>query len=598
MNNTINLEVLDYWKQYSISFIDELKSSPTFNINTIHVIIIQILDEIQFNNFKSKENKEYFKRMIGKNLKSDFVAKEIFNDRLNKIIQKIDNSEVNFLNGICKEIKRQFDNGDYYIKVCNNFINLFLVKNFSDDVKDKIKFLGKSLILELVLQGDDIENIKNIIKNLNKKITENSVQFIEDYLKDIFIVEKRIVIFQIAGLRGKCDVKFGNINIYSPYVKTYINKDKLESYNKNIEYYNNDERDRKLNIAILMEKPKGYNYWNEAIKIASKVFNFLEVYLEYSEDMKIEIESKSLLLVDYDGNLVDKCLDIHDEDKKIYVCKDIDTGKYKEINRCKMLGELLFGESNTKIEEKLKFSLYWYIKAVKNINVEEKLLYCWISLEKLFELDDNFEIEFMHKKDKYGKNEVISKIVAPIIALSQPKEKLFELSGLLGKLFYNNLQNQKIINGLQKLSIKEEQEGKYEYLCRLLNEIDEIRCYLNIIQNELIENIKRFYYEKEYANEKLLNLKNNIENDILNIYKLRNRIVHNAFFTDDLINHYCIQCMKYTSMILNKITDIYNNKGYDKIEDIIISINTEYEILVEKIKNSDMIKAIDESYFN
>lgn len=99
------------------------------------------------------------------------------------------------------------------------------------------------------------------------------------------------MIRQITGLRGKCNIKFGNINIYSPYVKRYINTKNFNcSYDNFVGYFGNSEKECKLNIAISMERPKEYeSYCNEGTDIAKKVVEFLEVFFEYRSDMKIEV---------------------------------------------------------------------------------------------------------------------------------------------------------------------------------------------------------------------------------------------------------------------------------------------------------------------
>lgn len=76
-------------------------------MDTIHVLILQILDEIQFNNFKSNEYKKYLKSMLGKLQKEDFIAKEIFQEKLIDLIERINNNEINYIIRICRDMKKK-----------------------------------------------------------------------------------------------------------------------------------------------------------------------------------------------------------------------------------------------------------------------------------------------------------------------------------------------------------------------------------------------------------------------------------------------------------------------------------------------------------
>lgn len=123
---------------------------------------------------------------------------------------------------------------------------------------------------------------------------------------------------------------------------------------------------------------------------------------------------------------------------------DIKDGSNERIRYCEQIGELILGENNNDIDEILKFSWYWYIKAMRSTEKEEQLLYCWILLEEIAGLDLDFENEFMKKRCSYSKNELVSKIIIPIICLHQPKEMLCEAWHIFSKVFYKNYGNEQI----------------------------------------------------------------------------------------------------------------------------------------------------------
>lgn len=386
----------------------------------------------------------------------------------------------------------------------------------------------------------------------------------------------------------------------NPYIKSYIDKSLLESYRKDIEYYGSEESDKRLNMSISINKPQGYsNCINEGIEIAKSVFDFLEVYLDYDESISIETENKNVNLISTDGCIVGGSINIDRENKKNYGCKDIGDGTDLKVKRMEQIGEIIFAESKNSVEEKLKFAWYWYVKAIKSKNKEEKLLYCWIALEKIADFDENFELEIMNKPKGavYSKSEVVSKIVVPIMVLRKPINTMGKITSILNKLFRKNMNKKDVTNILEKLIKDKDKESINEYFNRFFKHIDEIKPYLNDIENEYIEEAKKFYFDREDGQKKLKQLRNSIEDDILNIYKLRNRIVHDAFITDDLINHYCIQCIKYTNKVINTITDIYLINKYQSINQVLIQLYKKYDSFFEKIKENNLIDLIDESYF-
>lgn len=156
----------------------------------------------------------------------------------------------------------------------------------------------------------------------------------------------------------------------------------------------------------------------------------------------------------------------------------------------------------------------------------------------------------------------------------------------------------KLMNVSKKTLNKRSNETICEYVIRLFKEYDVIKPKLNLLEREYVESVNLFFYDKKYTMDYLVRLRNNVINDMLNIYKLRNKIVHDAFISDDLINHYCIQCIKYTKIVLDKITKTYiANKDYTLIKDIIINLDNEYNILCEKIKKDSLNNALKEEYF-
>lgn len=587
----IKSEIFNYWQEYSKKLIEGLRENKsTFKMITIHMIIIQLIDEIEYNNLQSKENKKYLTRMIRKSIDEDIVSKNNFKMELNEICKEINQGNIQTVRYLCERIKEKFDNGIYYNSICNELVKSLQNEELTDKNKEEIKLFGKLLVIELHLYGNCMESIRSIISKFDKLIREKNLEALE-YLQSLYTMEEMILIFQIERIRGRCDIQLGDVNIYNPYIKTYINEVYLDKFFKDIEYFENKDYEERLNIAVKMRRPKDYvNYCNDAIDISEKVFRFLEVCLDFSEDMKIVREAKEYYLIDTNGKIVEKYVPIRYSQVENKGCRHLGDD-CPNIDIYKVIGNILFGESSNDVEEKIQFSWHWFIKAVKSERNEDKLLFCWIALEKIVELDKEFETELV-TTDRYSKADVIKKVLEPLIVLEYPKELLYKINSEIYSLFLVEYSESSIKGKL----LKNENEDKFEYLERLLKDIVKMKDEFKYIQSEEIDRFVKFFYEKEYAEKVLKDLTYDVDDDILNIYKLRNKIVHNAFISNNILDYYCSRCVKYTNIALIRIANIYIDKKYRTMEELIANMNFEYQSFNERIKRTNLINM--QQYFN
>ena len=136
-----------------------------FNVNSYglklinpQLILLDTIDEIESNQFvKNKENKKYFYEKISQILEVDEVRRNF------------DSNRILFLSQLCKKALSIFRSGEYFEKSFQELKKIMLEKNWNANDERKIYYLSQVLIIELLLRGYNLEEIKDFPKSIFDK---------------------------------------------------------------------------------------------------------------------------------------------------------------------------------------------------------------------------------------------------------------------------------------------------------------------------------------------------------------------------------------------------------------------------------------------
>jgi len=155
---------------------------------------------------------------------------------------------------------------------------------------------------------------------------------------------------------------------------------------------------------------------------------------------------------------------------------------------------------------------------------------------------------------------------------------------------YNNLYNEKINisdNVLKKAGLYSEsnKEGRMVYLYEFLDNLSEI---ISSTKDEIIleklNSINEFYFNNNNAKRKIFTLFNDIKNEILLLYRIRNKIVHNAFYNSPFMEYYINKLQFIVSTIFYNIID---KKGKEAFEENMIKKYVEYENINNRLEKDE-----------
>jgi len=152
---------------------------------------------------------------------------------------------------------------------------------------------------------------------------------------------------------------------------------------------------------------------------------------------------------------------------------------------------------------------------------------------------------------------------------------------------YNNRNNEKInisddILDNAGLYSDPKKEGHIVYLYKFLDNLSEIiSSTKDEIMLEKLISIKELYFNNNIAKIKIKSLFNDIKNEMLLLYRIRNKIVHNAFFHSPFMEYYVNKLEFIVSMIF---FDIIDKKGKKTFEEKIIKKYVEYENITNRLK--------------
>ncbi|BAQ66969.1 hypothetical protein [Geminocystis sp. NIES-3709] len=354
---------------------------------------------------------------------------------------------------------------------------------------------------------------------------------------------KQTYIFQLKGFKGadNLNIQFGNVRIYNPKTTKLIKKylldfDDNSDPNKfdNYEYFGSKNDDIYCNGAVTLDVIDQEQSKKEAISNLNQVLSFI---LSNQMDIKypIKIDISSMFIIDENG-----------VQKGFFSQRTEDDYNFKEsrenINFIHNFYQSKITSQLNSVDKQIIESLNWKKKAVESFNINEKILWFWISLENLMNDGNNRSSEnifyyvskylaiyqfykFVWKH--YGKLiDIRKKLVLKSFSTNDRKD-LKELDSIL-RLDEINTKDNQIIYSLKEfienidliIDLIKAQFEKEELLYYQLD-------YLRLIFNNP-DNLKKLLDDFEHiCKEKLLY-----------VYRIRNKIVHNANTEENTLSEY------------------------------------------------------------
>jgi hypothetical protein len=616
-------ERIEFWINMWESFIKNFLKKPSFGLNLYnpHILIEDIISEIEDNSFKNSDNKKYFYSKLNYYIENDPVIKKDLSSMFQIARRNFEPNKSNYLLEILKQIKLSFSNGFYFEKCLDLLI--YLLTNNNEITEDFIKesnYLSQVMIIEFVKRKYSLEDIVNFPKQIfegyeyeedgrlvtnfphgldpndydtidNKtepKFYEDVKQIMDSLtnfkrlkaLLNLFNKKTRKVyyIFVVEGLKGSDNIDIAGVTFYS------LDKKRYTEIPENPDF---DEEN------LQMIKKESYKFLQAAVEVdylTSKsslliALSKLETALDliscfYSVQTPLVVNSSNYLVVEDN-----KCINwFSGTDKREKIHKHIDSIDVKDLNiylDIILEKDIQWNDFNDKSVRKIKNAIHWHRKAQESNNDEDKLLNYWISIENLFTESNLSEILNKSKSEKIN-------IIKEVISSNQIFNFIYGYGWDLFFHYYNQFQN---LFQSHYLSMPDELIERANFnkknedvinLKEFINCIGEIKLYeTNPFLFEQLRQIEAFYNNAKEAKTIIENQIEQIQNDLLMIYRFRNLIVHNAHFDNTLLKYYVWKINQFSNNFLKSI--IKNLDKEKTLEDIIFSIQTKKEHFFNEI---------------
>lgn len=612
--------LFSYWQHYWDHCIETLidKDNVSFKIIGPRMLVQDLIDELEGHGLANKDNINYFKKQLSALNKTDEVYHSLCHpmvDCLQKRLGDKENRESSVL--LCKKILAVLEEKKYFTLLVDWLANTIDETAVSDyDSRKKINNITHLVIAAYAAEGFEYDEIKRYARDVPgvaiqeggcvlaapeeyetlrqsdfsseeeyyeavaEYIKNRSVYQCLDVLKYYYELSPREAYFvvRLNGLKGQVNDYIGDINIYSPKKKKYI---KGELSISNVEEMS-EERDR-VNAAI----PVHYKSMGQAkAQAASKLEEVLDlITLSYRTKEPVTMATNIYALV-VDGNEVGSSVSNRGNDPQMAsrdeMMSYLDAFDLNEINEdgFKFLSEKhqVLKVVQEPLKRRLKNATRWYAKAAAAEKSEDVLLYSWYAIEGLLKVGSQTQAEVIENSKDVSSLKVIQEVLVSIIC-----KHYFHryLRGIYGYYLYltshNNNYYDFTLDVIEKAALNLKGGDLYRD-ADFLNAIpDMMACINNDIAKDELAELQEFYRNGDGMKKKA----QQVRDDILMIYRLRNMIVHNAAISCENISFYA-QEAKY--MAQSVIRYVINHAAAETtIDDIVIGAKLDFQVFMQDI---------------
>jgi hypothetical protein len=620
-----NNEKINFWIDLWSNIIENfLKKSFGLNLYSPHILIEDVITEITENSFKNPDNKKYFYDKLNYYFNNDKVIKKRFISSF-KLLRNVFNTERHeMVLEISKNIKQKFEQGIYFNE------NIILLKELllSDveidrKVISEINYISECIIVEYLKKGYVLKEIKNfpkyifdsykIIDNSNKIIVTNYPHKIqkedckENYFNiikqffDNLTIENRIdslasffyketeevyYLFVVKGLKGEVEVTIGDVTFYSTNKKRFIKEGFHDEEDLQNSYENSKEKF--IQAAVKINSLSPISSLDNAINILENTIDLIRCY--FNVKTRVEIETSNYIVCK-NGKSINSAWGVNFNDEFWQFQESLNLKRFEsDLTKLNNYNFILLERKNEKNAiSKLAYAVHWFSKGENSVKQEDKMLNYWIAIENLFNLEYDILDDVIVKKQK-KKIDLIQEIISSIEAKYFYYEYGWEMFNHYKLLAKNEVVNKSAINLPPEIIEKANlivRAGEKIYLKKFIDSINDIMKYeTNPFFIEKLKDVSQFYSNKDYASQKIKEQIENIQNDILMIYRFRNLIVHNAHFDNSLLPYYVWKIKSYSNSLIRKLTDDYK-KDEKELSKLMLNIFIEKEFFINELNSGN-----------
>lgn len=620
---------IKYWVDLWEDLIDNFnEKSHGLKLLNPHLLLRDIVDEIDSNDFGNKDNRKYFYDQLNFFLKNDPAIKRNFKTDF-ELIRRIFNSDRNiYLRQLCKNVYDIFQTGNYFRESFQILQDIILDPQHKETDETNINFISQSLIVELLLKGYSLKTMRVIPQNIFSTyyMRENFLETdyphsirwedfsrgnrdedikaysseIQKEMKDLTIqqrLQKFIYyyekdpevfwfIFSVEGLKGKDEFVIGDVIFYSPFQKRIVKK---QDGQHDSELFHGTESEHFLNAAIKVNTIDFEASKQEAIDSIERTLDFIRCFVEIEPNLTILRNNH--IVCDSEGILRRESLSRSD-DKWFKFHKSFDSETIEEDSGLSTLfkdaGSLFKSiERSNEIEQKIRTSLHWYRKAEETDILEDKILNYWVVVENIFtfkNIGHNLVFPGNQKETKFF---LIKELLPSLLISNFIFDNGWQTFNYIEKLLKTGHGGRQCLNLPKDVIDACNLNPAPGAVIKLQLFVDNLDLLITHVERKIIKDkilyTNKFYKDNVLAKKEIEAKLMEIENNILLFFRYRNKIVHNAHFDNTILPYYVKVARNFAGELLRHILFKFNSNNSITVEDILLNRYTRFNRLMEKL---------------
>ena len=156
-----------YWVDLWNDLVDHFtKDHYGLELDNPHVLLLVLVDEIEYDELRNEEVRKYLLEGLGKALKVDPVVKKEIPTEFSLLLHAFNNQALYYLLRTCKSILPFFQGGRYFHETFNVLRASLSDPNWKSGEEEQIRSLTNSLIVELLLKGYGLKSIREMPRNI------------------------------------------------------------------------------------------------------------------------------------------------------------------------------------------------------------------------------------------------------------------------------------------------------------------------------------------------------------------------------------------------------------------------------------------------
>ena len=181
-NDPFYSQILTYWYDEWNSISGEVKNGMIgIDIVNIRVVLLDIINEYELNQFKSDNNRKVYIKLIQTLLSKKYI--NIFREELSILKEMLEKKDIRAVYVISNELSNIISEQSFAQVLFDEVLAILEKKLFQKEDRLKIKELTNDIIIDLITLGMDIDDVRKFTLNIFRsyRITsEDSIHIIYD----------------------------------------------------------------------------------------------------------------------------------------------------------------------------------------------------------------------------------------------------------------------------------------------------------------------------------------------------------------------------------------------------------------------------------